>query len=148
MKPLTKAIVDELYADQAEFVFAPELSEGDMLAHLIIAEKVFVNCPHWCAECKAKTCEHNEEHVVVLVSCNDVFAWGMGDVEDIHHDEIRDLWAHYIADIEWGVDVWCVKRRKMRPQAPVLRELIKAGYDVEAWGLAPSIDERITERRS
>ena len=72
------------------------------------------------------------ETIVLFVSCNDVFAWGCADAEELPHEEVRRLYEMWKAREHWGATEWCCLRRKMRPQAPVERDMRTA----DAWTAA------------
>ncbi len=59
------------------------------------------------------------ETISLLVSCNDLFAWGMTDSADIRTSELLDLYKMHLADPKWGTDKWCCFKRNQKPQAAV-----------------------------
>lgn len=64
-----------------------------------------------------------DETIVLFVDCNDIFAWGLADSESLPLKEVDSLLKMYLADIKWGAARWCIKQRKMRPQAPVEKDM-------------------------
>lgn len=64
---------------------------------------------------------------ILFVNCNDLFAWGCADSEDLPHDEIGNLYRMYIADPKYGVDKWCCFRRKQKPQDSIIEQMKKDG---------------------
>jgi hypothetical protein len=67
-------------------------------------------------------------HTVVLyVNCNDVFAWGCADAENLPFEEIGNLYKMHVASPGWGSVKWCCKQRKQKPQKPVEAEMRKDG---------------------
>ena len=74
-----------------------------------------------------------EDAVSLHLNCNDVFAWGCADAEDVLHSDLADIYDHFVKDNKWGTAVWCIKRRKMRAQKPVYDEIKKEGiWDLDA----------------
>jgi hypothetical protein len=63
----------------------------------------------------------------VFVNCNDLFYWACADAERIGHSEVEDLYRQHLADKQWGAWIWCCKHRKLQPQEPVKKDMIKAG---------------------
>jgi len=98
------------------------------LAHLLIERVIFVNDGWWYEKedkpWKKGAISHH-------VNCNDIFAWGCADSEDIIFDEVSELYETWKKDKIWGAAVWCIKKRKARPQPPVEKDMIKAGYDID-----------------
>lgn len=69
--------------------------------------------------------------------CNDVFAWGCADVEELPYSEIMPLWRAWKADKVWGTAKWCCRQRNMKPQQPVIRRMKEAGVWDEAMEALP-----------
>lgn len=97
------------------------------LAHLLIEGVIFCNNGWW-LEKEGKTWP--KDSVTLHVVCNDVFSWGCADAEDVTNNEIGELYEMWRRDPNWGAAAWCIKKRKMLPQKPVLDKLTKAGYNV------------------
>lgn len=55
----------------------------------------------------------------LFVCCNDVFAWGSADCENLPYDEIETLFKMYNDGGEYGVAKWCCKQRNEKPQYPI-----------------------------
>lgn len=100
-------------------VFEPELA----LAVLLMSKVVFLNNFWWEKELPA----HMKGIVSIHVNCNDVFAWGCSDSEDLHYDEIENVYRAFLKDGHAGVEIWCIKKRNLQPQQPVLNNLKKLG---------------------
>ena len=97
--------------------------EGPALARLLAADVIFLN-DHWWedgwpAAAKAITS--------LIVNCNDIFAWGAADGEEVLYAELEDLYTHWEKDPQWGAAMWCIKKRKQLPQKPVLDAIREAG---------------------
>lgn len=103
------------------------------LAHLLIKGVIFCNNGWWYEK---EGIPWKEDAISLHVNCNDVFAWGCADAEDITHDEIHDLYEMWKKDPNYGSAAWCIKKRKQMPQGPLediineegiwnLKELIK-----------------------
>lgn len=98
--------------------------EEEALAFLLAAEQVFLNeRKYLCIDNKTV----KEPTTVAFVLCNDVFAWGFADSEDLPNDEIGNVLKAYVEDPVWGVAKWCCKRKKLRPQLPVEKLMKKRG---------------------
>ena len=98
-------------------------AHSSMIAALLVSEEVFIST-NWYREDwpdVAKT------QAVLAVMCNDVFAWGVADAEQLDFKEIDDLYSHWDYDPVWGTAIWCVKKRKMMPQKPVCEKITEAG---------------------
>jgi len=105
------------------------------LTALLQAEVIFLNT-HWWMESWP---EEARKTTALNVGCNDVFAWGCADAEEITIHEVNDLFDHYTKDPEWGAAIWCMKKRKMMPQPPVERLIRVAGiWNLDEMGLEPS----------
>lgn len=104
---------------ETEMIF----DEGKALAMLLNNEIVFINS-HWWMDGWPKNAQKTFS---INCNCNDIFAWGSADAEEVEYDELQDLYDHVIKDPVWGASIWCIKKRQMMPQAPVLRSIEKAG---------------------
>ncbi len=56
---------------------------------------------------------------VIHVRCDDVFAWGVSELEMLPHDEIENAYRAWRRDARWGTAVWCAIRRREMPQGAV-----------------------------
>lgn len=75
----------------------------------------------------ARWTEEESKTISVHVNCNDVFAWGCADAEELPYDEIENVYRMWRADPSWGTAKWCAIRRKQQPQKPVIDAMKKAG---------------------
>lgn len=122
---------DRMIGDTVENVVDDEASQ--MLAILLIKEKVFLNAHWWEKEWPEKA----RRTTSVNALCNDVFMWGYADVETMEYADIPDVYEHFEKDADWGVEVWCIKKRRMMPQRPVYDRIKKQGiWDLDTMGLA------------
>lgn len=96
----------------------------EQLRLLMMENEVFVSNGWW-YEKEGKSWP--KDHITIHVNCNDVFGWGYADSEDLLHDEIQELFDHYIHDSKWGTAIWCIKKRKIPPQGPVYDRIKKDG---------------------
>jgi len=71
--------------------------------------------------------EIKEETIVLFVICNDLFAWGTADGENITLEEIPNLYKSWANDKHWGVSKWCCKKRNLKPQKPIIEDMKKDG---------------------
>lgn len=99
------------------------------LAYLILENVIFCNNGWW-YEKEGKTWP--QDAITMHVNCNDIFAWGCADAEDITYKEIHELCKMYRKDPNMGAAAWCIKKRKQMPQAPVEKMFRNAGiWDLE-----------------
>lgn len=81
---------------------------------------------------------------MLLMNCNDVFAWGCADCEEVAYTDIKDIWDHFAKDKVWGTAVWVMKKRNEMPQKPVETIIRKEGiWDLDAMRLGKNITEEI-----
>ena len=99
------------------------------LALLLINEVVFLNQFWWEKEWP----ENARRKTSVSVNCNDVFAWGCADAENMDYRDLESLYDMWIKDPSWGPAVWCIIRRRELPQKPVAESIAKRGiWDLNA----------------
>lgn len=102
------------------------------LAVLLAKEIVLINSYWW----RKDLPESDRKNVGVFVICNDIFAWGCADAEDLPHEEIETLYKMWRKDPCWGPAIWCIKQRKQMPQKPVEEDIRKAGiWNLDEMGL-------------
>lgn len=120
---------------------------GAALALLLANEVIFPNS-HWWKK-KGASWPHGKvieppnpwpddaaEAATLFVNCNDVFAWGCADADDLPMSEVENLYRMWRKDPLWGAAVWCIKRTRTWPQGPVERDIRKAGiWDLDDMGL-------------
>jgi len=105
--------------------------EKTAIAEMLRAEDVFLN--------QAK----DPETLCVYALCNDMFAWGCADGQNIPYSEVQNLWMHWQHDKFFGVAVWCARQRGYMFQPPVERDIRKAGiWDLDAFDLKPNFANR------
>jgi hypothetical protein len=93
------------------------------LAHLILEDVIFCNNGWWYKE---EGVNWPKDYITLHVGCNDIFAWGCADAEDITHSEINELYEMYTKDNNLGPAAWCIKKRKQMPQSPVEEQFNKS----------------------
>lgn len=59
---------------------------------------------------------HAGKEVRMSVNCSDLFFWACSDFEEITMEEIGDLINCY-NETQFGGELWCCRKRKMRPQS-------------------------------
>jgi hypothetical protein len=100
-----------------------------VLALLLINEVVFINDSWY----EKDWPEEAKRQIRILVSCNDIFAWGCSDAESIEYGELFDLYEFWRKDPGWGGAIWCMIKRKELPQEPVAKYIKQAGiWDLQA----------------
>lgn len=110
------------------FLDKNELEIECKIAHMLIEDIIFCNNGWWY---KNEGVEWREDAISFHVNCNDVFAWGCADAEELLYKDVNDLYNYYTKDPIWGSSIWCIKKRQQRPQPPVEIELEKRGYSVD-----------------
>lgn len=74
-----------------------------------------------------QTNKEGEKLTSLFVICNDTFAWGCADAENLPYDQIGPLFDEFTASGHYGVTRWCARMREMPPQAPVIHWMKQAG---------------------
>lgn len=121
-----------------EWVFEISMALG----HLLLNEVIFLNDNHW-----EKTWPEDARKTVALcVGCNDIFAWACSDGETILRQEIETLYRLWLHSPTWGAAAWCIFKRKVKPQAPVLTRMTAAGWDID-WLITATKDEILAKFR-
>jgi hypothetical protein len=114
-----------------EVIFEPEKAVAVLLAN----EIMFLNTHWW----EQQWTEKAKKTIALLVICNDVFDWACADAQEIHLDEIQELYDMFIKDPGWGSAVWCMKKRNLMPQKPVYDDIKKEGiWDLDSMNLRPN----------
>jgi hypothetical protein len=121
-------ITDELEFTKTIYAVNGDFQSKDILTYLLAKDVVFINNGWWNKE---DGIPWPEDHISVHVNCNDIFAWGTADSEDITYSELPELLRYYRQDPNWGSAAWCIKKRKMRPQEPVEKELENSIWDLK-----------------
>ncbi len=102
------------------------------LAVLLDSGAVHLNRFWW----KEEWPEEARQMMGLFVNCNDIFAWGCADSEDMLFADLYDVYRHWRKDPSWGAAVWCMKRRKEMPQEPVAKYIRDGGvWDIDNMGL-------------
>lgn len=102
------------------------------LAILLLEEVLFTNSMWW----EKDLPDWAKKRTGLFVNCNDIFAWGCADSEDIDYEEIETLFRMWEKDPEWGPAIWCIIKRKEMPQKPVEEKIRKAGiWDLDTLNL-------------
>lgn len=108
------------------------------LARLLAEGVVFLNS-HWWEE---DWPERAKKITSLNVNCNDIFAWGCADAEEMEYDELQGLYDLWFADRTWGAAKWCASKRKQQPQPPVIASMKKAGvWDASMEALAANTQD-------
>jgi hypothetical protein len=119
---LTKATLKDNERIQAKPDKEMQFESECALAHLLMNEVVFLN-DHWWQK---EWAEDAQRISSINVNCNDVFAWGCADAEELPYREIENLYRMWRKDPQWGAAIWCIIRRKQMPQKPVEDSIRKA----------------------
>lgn len=116
--------------------------DGKALAVLLMNEVIFLNSHWWEDEWPEKA----KKLTSLNVNCNDVFAWGCADAEELPHDQIESLYHMWQKDPSWGPAVWCMIQRNQMPQKPVEKIIREMGiWDLDALKLGGNtMDAEVT----
>jgi len=82
------------------------------LGEMLSAEAVFFNTKHWGDDADGS--------LVICISCSDLFSWGCADAETAMLTDWPELTRCWKLHGEEGLHAWCVQKRNIRPQQPVL----------------------------
>lgn len=99
-----------------------KITTESIIVELISAKILFANFFRYCF--------HAENDIAgktinLFVNCNDLFAWGCADAEDVpSEEELYNLYDAWKKDKQYGVDFWCCRRRDMQPQK-VIKDIWK-----------------------
>lgn len=67
------------------------------------------------------------DSIGLFVNCNDMFWWGCADCEPVSWDEIQSLYELCFDrqgnKKRWGSVIWACRKRQMRPQHPVEKDM-------------------------
>lgn len=95
----------------------------EALSLLLLHEQVFLNNNWW----KEEWPKDAKDSFYIGVNCNDVFAWGCADSEELKFNDLKDLFEYWEKDNNWGPVIWCIIKRKEMPQRPVYKRIQEAG---------------------
>ena len=113
-----------------------EFDENSALALLFLNEVIFPN-DHWWRD---DFFEEQKKLFSINMNCNDVFAWGCADAEELLFSELQDLYDHWDKDPYWGPAVWCCKKRKELPQKPAYDSIMARGvWNLGEMNLKPNL---------
>ncbi len=117
--------MSDLKQEKREYTLYLDMMEDEDYLKVLLCENVaFINNGWWRKDWP-------QDHVSIHIGCNDVFAWGCADAEDVLCSELQDVYEHWKKDPDWGAAVWCIKKRKQMPQPPVAKILREKGYNLE-----------------
>lgn len=106
---------------------ASDLYEAEMLGHLLLSGVCWTRDAQIIINAGTKWASDPYDGSVVLVNCNDVFAWGCADTENLSEADIPELFLLWVEDAMWGPVKWVCMKRKEQPQFPIARDMKKAG---------------------
>lgn len=107
--PLIYFIDDKEYCD-----------ESAILIYLLERDVLFCNSRQYICPFDKSI---RPETIVLFVICNDVFAWGCADSEEITCDELPVLYKAVKADPKNAVVKWACKKRNLQPQRPIVTRM-------------------------
>lgn len=111
--------IETKYRIDGESYFENESALSLLLSH----EQIVLN-NHWWED----TWDEGKKNLFYVgVNCNDIFAWGCADAEELMFHELEDLFSYWEKDKGWGMAVWCMIKRKEMPQKSVYDRIQKVG---------------------
>jgi len=121
-----------------------EFEQELALSVLLLEKIVFINNFWWMKDWS----KEQKSGFSINVNCNDVFAWGAADAENLEFEELEDLFKHYKKDKHWGSSVWCIKKRGYLPQKPVYEAIQKEGiWNLDEMNLKDGVDGSIKKMK-
>jgi hypothetical protein len=109
-----------------------EFNENHALAHLLAEDKLMIGNNWWWKDWP----EAAQATFSIHVLCNDVFAWGCADAEEMRYVDLEEVYEYYHKDPIWGTAVWCIQKRVEMPQKPVYKAIMEAGiWNLDTMGL-------------
>lgn len=87
-----------------------DFENSHALALLLAHEVVFINNHWW----EKDYSEEQKRLFSINLIVNECFCYG-SDAEEVFYDELEDLYNHYEKDPDYGIVVWCAKKRKTLP---------------------------------
>lgn len=108
------------------------------VAKMLLGGVLFVNSRKYMCDYRKSL---QKETLVLFLNCNDTFAWGGTDAEEVSYEDIKDLYKMWKASPVHGTTKWVCVRRNEKPQKPLQELLKKAGE----WD---DIFEKLPENRS
>lgn len=108
----------------------------DILAYFLYHNIIFLNT-HWFKE---DWPAEAQKTIILYVNCNDVFAWGCADAEEIKLNQLKELWKYYKKDRNYGAIVWCIKQANILPQKPMYDLIQKESkFNLDEMNLKPNL---------
>ncbi len=137
---------NEIYDDVVYLVNGEESYDEDLAIATLLKESILF-CNGRNHSCEISGVKYEGNTTVLFVNCNDIFAWGCADAEDLPYKEIINLYKFWRKDRKWGAAKWCCKIRNQQPQAPVKKDMIKEGSWDEPMEKLPEnyYDKKMTE---
>jgi hypothetical protein len=120
---------DTKYLDENKVLFEIDgeeyCNDEKALALMLLDDVLFCNSRYYSMEKDGKS----EGHTIVLfIICNDIFAWGCADAEELNDtDEISKLYKMWLKDKKWGATKYCCFKRNEKPQHPIAEAMKKDG---------------------
>lgn len=86
---------DKYKSEQRTYsIFPNSMESEDYLKVLLCEDVLFINNGWW----KTEKGEWPADHITIHVNCNDVFAWGCAEGEDILYGELEELYEMWKKD--------------------------------------------------
>ena len=108
------------------------------IAFLLLEDEVFLNTRKYVVndwDPKDKWDISDKSTTVIFLNCNDLFAWGCADGEELLNDdelnveknELYRLTSYVLVNHKWGSTKWACWKRNMQPQKPVAESMKEDG---------------------
>lgn len=105
----------------------------ELIEELIIADKLEISY-------RGEGNEDVPQGVSLWINCSDTFFWASADGEGISREELPELLECYKLSPQYGGDLWCARKRQMRPQTACYEI-----YPKEEWCLFDAAGEPRTD---
>jgi len=102
---------------------------GAQLTYIMRVLRAFVMYPNDCMDMLMWRCDGTWAPLTLMVNCSDFFHWATADCVEIAPDDLDTLEQAFAdvkaadADLYWGASLFAARKRGMRPQRPVYRQM-------------------------
>jgi hypothetical protein len=126
----------------------PWYDEDAMIAYMLLDEVLWTRSAHYTGN-KDSQYEFHGKGTIVLLGCNDVFAWGCSDSEELQHDKVPELFMLWHENHRWGPAKWCCIKRNEKPQRPVEKAMREVGiWDAQMDALPENQYDKVCRDRA
>jgi len=102
-----------------------KISEEDMVSELLQERILYCHSTKTYDEISK---EIEPETITIYMLCNDIFAWGCADSEQVTLSDLKDLYHEFKEDKDGGPVRWVCRKRNEKPQKPVEKWMREGKY--------------------